>query len=75
MNIFDNAEGKQKMFDIFERGLKLQGKGKLDQSQYGVIITKHVKVSEIDGIDVKYFYPNGNKLAKPLVSTIIPKIY
>jgi hypothetical protein len=75
LNIFDNAEGKQKMFDIFERGLKLQAKGKPHRSQYGVTITKHIKVSETGGVDVKYFYPNGNMLAKPQVSTIIPKIY
>ncbi len=75
LGIFDNVQGKKKMFEIFDEGIKLPVKGNPYISKFGATITKHVKVSEIGGIDVKYFYPNRVMNAKPQITSITPKIY
>lgn len=62
------------MLQIFEEGLKMPTKSKY-KSEYGTTVTKHIKVSDVGGIDVKYFYPNGVMNAKPQITTMIPKIY
>ena len=74
LGIFDNAQGTDKMLNIFEQGLKLPAKS-VHKSQYGITVTKHVQVSEAGGIDIKYFYPKGNMSAKPQITTMIPKVY
>ncbi len=74
LGILDDVAGQKKLLDLFEEGLKLSEKSR-KTSEFGITVTKHVKVSKIGGIDVKYFYPNGNMNAKPQISTIIPKIY
>ncbi len=75
LGIVDNAEGKKKLFDIFDQGLKNPTVGKPHISKFGITVTKHVKVSEVGGIDVKYFYPNRVMNAKPQITSITPKIY
>ena len=74
LRIFDDAQGQQKLLDIFEEGLRSPIKD-IHKTEWGTTITKHIKVSETGGIDVKYFYPSGNRLAKPQISSIVPKIY
>ena len=69
------AEGGQaKLLKLFEEGKGLPEAGR-HTTEYGVTITRTVKVGEKGAIDVKYFYPGGDLTATPEVSTIIPKIF
>jgi hypothetical protein len=72
---FDEAAGGQATLEsIFQQGLKTPETSRY-VSEYGVTITRTVRIDEIGAIDVKYFYPEGNLNATPEVSTIIPKIF
>lgn len=59
---------------IFEEGLQQPEFSRL-KTDYGVTITRSVKVGDAGAIDVKYFYTGGDLSATPEVSTIIPKIF
>jgi hypothetical protein len=75
LGIFDNSEGRTKMFNLFDQGMRLPAAKEASFSRFGTTVTKQVRVSEAGRIDVKYFYPNGTMNARPQITSIIPIIF
>lgn len=76
LGIDEGTNGQKLLMEIFESGLN-SSEIKRKINDYGITIIKQVEVfgSEVKGIiEIAYFYPAGNLLAIPEVSTIIPKI-
>ena len=72
---FKEAEGGQaKLLKLFEEGRTLPETSGYT-SEYGVTVTRTVKVGDIGAIEVKYYYPGGDMSATPEISSIIPKIF
>lgn len=78
MGIEDNAEGRSRLEQIFEQGLKGPEVAR-STNIYGTTIRRSVIVEGPRGvkgaIEVGYFYEGGNLNTTPKVTTIIPKIH
>ena len=74
LGIKEAERGQVKLEQIFEEGLQQPEVSRLT-TEYGVTITRTVKVGDAGAIDVKYFYPGGDLSATPEITTIIPKIF
>ncbi len=75
LGIFDNSEGRTKMFDLFDQGMRAPAAKEASFSRFGTTVTKQVRVSEAGRIDIKYFYPNGTMNARPQITSIVPIIF
>jgi hypothetical protein len=76
LGIDEASNGQERLMNIFESGLTaLEIKRKVNE--YGITIIKQIEISgnDVKGvIEIAYFYPAGNLLGIPEVTTIIPKI-
>ncbi|BDA75764.1 hypothetical protein RIVM261_082740 [Rivularia sp. IAM M-261] len=76
LGIDEATDGQKYLMQIFEFGLNApEIKRKINE--YGTTIIKQAEVSSNEAkgvIEIAYFYPAGNLLNIPEVTTIIPKI-
>jgi len=70
--ISNNAEGQQKLLDIFERGTN-SPKIAEHVGDYGTTVTRAVVKDDVK-LEIKYFYPKGDMDVTPNVVTVIPKV-